>query len=164
LRERREQEQHIPRNAEQRHSRAKKNSRDKNKKKKRKNYENGRRRKRRPVPHPSRKSFSFSSFWSSRRTSAAGGLEIISKKKTAKNLFLISSRGHFRAKKEIREPVPIQSVECRKKLSVQKVPSAKENLPEERNIFVKPFNKKIKRKTRNLFNSLRVGCLLYSAL
>jgi hypothetical protein len=40
-------------------------------------------------------------------------------KKTAKNLFLISSRGHFRAKKEIREPVPIQSVECRKKLSVK---------------------------------------------
>jgi hypothetical protein len=56
-------------------------------------------------------------------------LEIISKKKTAKNLFLISSRGHFRAKKEIREPVPIQSVECRKKLSVQKVPSAKGKSP-----------------------------------
>jgi hypothetical protein len=34
LRERREQEQHIPRNAEQRHSRAKKNSRDKNNKNK----------------------------------------------------------------------------------------------------------------------------------
>lgn len=121
MRERREQEQHIPRNAEQRHSRAKKTHEKKQQKKKGKTTKTDDESRGGQSPTPPAKVFLFFLFLVvETHTSAAGGLEIISKKKTAQNLFLISSRGHFRAKKEIREPVPIQSVECRKKLSVPK--------------------------------------------
>lgn len=100
---------------------AQKKTHEKKKKKKRKNYENGRRVKRRPVAHPSRKSFSFFFFfWSSRRThQRRAGWKLFQKKKNGQKPISYFFTRPFSCKK-IREPVPIQSVECRKKLSVPK--------------------------------------------